>query len=213
MSNRDIEKRLGVLEKIIKSSDDTGIWVHGLNNVIHLNMNFRGSKEYTFPTTFEAARWLEKQIDSHPSAIGSYSVDNICDLYEDGEELKAIIRKIIPEPIIPPQKNVPLSGGVPKPRIFSADSLYASLFAHLKTDQPADLNLWCLANVIEQYFCDAEFRERYQNGVLSDDDINMNFILYIIYSWDKEEPSINYFARLFRQVVGLLNTPYAEKQA
>jgi hypothetical protein len=213
MSNRDIEKRINALEKVIKSNADSGILVDGKNNVIRLNVNFRGWKEFAFPSTYKAARWLEKQIDNHSAAIGSYSVDNICDLYEDIEELKTLIRKIIPDKIIVPDMEPKLIDGqivyqekigpTNHPWIISADELPVGLFAHLKTTQPADLNFWCLANLINRYFGTPEFRERYKTGVLSDDDININFVLYIIYGWDKEEPSLNEFAQLFRQIVRL----------
>jgi hypothetical protein len=213
MSNRDIEKRLDELEKVIKSQDDSPIWIDGKNNIIRMDVNSRRGEEITFPTTFAAARWLEKRIDDHPAAVGSYMVDNICDLYEDSEELKDTIRKIIPDPIVVPDLAPHLvdgrivyqekSGPCNHPTVFSADELPTCLFAHLKTTQPADINLWCLAILIKRYFGTPEFRERYQNGVLSDDDINLNFVFYIIYGWDKEEPSLNDFAQLFRQLVRL----------
>ena len=192
---KDLDKRLDELEKVIKSQDDSSIWIDGKNNAIRIDVDSRRGKEITFPSTFEAARWLEKQIDAHPIAIGSYSVDNICDLYEDGEELKTIIRKIIPDPIIVKQ----MSGDI----IFSADELPALLFGRLKTTQPANINLWLLAHLIRRYFNTHEFRERYQNDVLSGDDINLNFMFYIFYGWNKEELPLNEFAQLFRQLVRL----------
>ncbi len=206
MANRDIEKRLDELEKVIKSQDDSPIWIDGNNNVIRIDKTGRRGEEIIFPTTFAAVRWLEKQIDVHPAAAGSYSVDNICDVFWDGEELKDIILKIIPNPIVIQRRNNPIVGGVEKPSFFSADEFPATLFGRLKTTQPADMNLWLLTRLITQYFGNLEFRERYQNGVVSDDDINLNFVFYIIYGWDKEEISLNNFSQLFHQLVKLTNT-------
>jgi hypothetical protein len=60
--------------------------------------------------------------------------------------------------------------------------------------------------LIRQYFGTLKFRERYEKGILSDDDINLNFVFCIIYSWDKDELSLNEFAQLFRQLVRLPET-------
>jgi len=211
---KNLTKRLDELEKIIKSNADSPIWIDGKNNVIRMDVNGKRGKDITFPSTFEAARWLEKRIDDHPQATGNYSVDCICDLYEDSETVKNYIRAFIPDKIIVPDLHPQLegnqivyrelSGPANHPWIISVDELSAFLFGHLKTTQPADINSWCLGQLIERYFDTPVFRERFKNDNLSEDDNNFYLALFTIYVWGKRDKATWLeFLRIVHQVARL----------
>lgn len=190
---KDLNKRLEALEEKIKSAADSPIWIDGKNNVIRIDSNSRQGMEITFPTVFDARCWLEKQIDKHPIAKGSYSVDNICDLFEDGEELKELIREQLPGPI----------GSMNGP--YSADDLPGDLFGNLKTKEPADLVLWCLVGLMRD--CSGhQFKERWEAEQLTDDDNSLMTLLFFIFAWTRggdPEECVPDFLRLFHQVTGL----------
>ena len=140
----NLENRVKELEGKMRSQMDGGLWVDMTNNRVRVDTGGKRGKEQVFPTVYEAARWLEKQIDHHPAATGSITVDNLCDLSPDAEALKNEIREIIPGEIKWAWDT------------YSADLLPGVVFAHCKTDHPADLNRWLLASVM-RYFNARDF--------------------------------------------------------
>jgi hypothetical protein len=182
---REFEKRLRALESELAKESKAGIWIDGMDNKINVGLN-KAKQEKVFPNIYEAARWLEEQIDSREHACGSYSVSCILDLYKDADLLKKIIGGIIPH----------TEWG----NYFRGD-----FFGPMKTTEKADLNLWLLSSAIRSFGA-GDFREHFKKQVFTPMEYKIFNSFYVIYIWDKLEDSeenYNDFANLFNQVVRL----------
>ena len=170
---------------------ESSAWIDARNNRVRLDVNIRRGEEKTFDTVYQAARWIEKQINKYNQVQGSYIVDNICDLYADSQELQQGVKEILGDDVI---KN---SNGE-----FKADDLFGVLFCDFKTGgQEADVNLWMLASVM-RYFTSKEFKERYSRAEYIEDDARMLEACYLIYSWGgADDPGImSEFRALLKQI-------------
>lgn len=210
---QDFEKRLAKLERQIKASGDSAVWIDARNNVVRVDINGRRGQETTFPTVYDARIWLEGIIDAHAGGIINYIVDNIADLHEDAEELRGVLRDIIPGQIVVPDAPPRLAAGFSShPKTFDAENNFGAVLAMRKMEPgtPADLRLWCLANLLWQYCSGAQFKERWQSGELSEDDNRMLMALLVVYAWTRSEDpgeTCGGFMRLFYQVTGLPPPP------
>lgn len=190
----NLDTRLDQLEAKFKAEQESGLWVDMVDNVVRLDVGRRRGKENTFPSSFDAARWVEKQIDNHGSAYGSIIVHNICELYEKSDQLKEVVQMFLPG-------TVKTTYGE-----FSAESLCGTVVGNIKTFQPASLNLWLLANVIEQYFSLHEFKQRYLADSFTDDDIQIYWALFAVFQHGQSGDLDNIrsaYERLIRQVAKL----------
>lgn len=188
------ELRMKEIETALAAQKSGGLFVDGHDNVIRVDVSGKRGKERTFASTYEAKIWLEQQIDAHPAAHGSYSVEDICDLYADNANLKSIIAEVFAG------KVVKTNGGK-----LGAGQLYGLLFGTLKTDEPADLNLWMLSGAM-RYFRTPEFKSRFEARATTDDDGLMFIALLVIYSWGKpgtENEIKRGYLDLLKQVTGL----------
>jgi len=157
------DQRINALEELIKNQTTGSLWVDMTDNTVRVDVGFRRGKEKIFKNTYQAARWLETQIDAAPAAVGSINIKNICDLYQDSEKLKAAVVDV-----------------------FGPDDLPGTKFGHLKTDQtpadiPADINLWMLAAVILEKT--AKLAGACKYAELPEKEYAA---FYVIYCWDKE---------------------------
>jgi hypothetical protein len=184
--------RLDLLEKAIKSNADSSIWIDGHNATIRVDVNSRRGQEVVFPTVYEARIWLEKQINTHAGGVISYSVDNICDLFEDAQAMRAAIKGIIPGTIKVPDLGPKLidgqivwqekTGSENHPSFLSADELPGDLaICTMVPAELADLGLWCLANLMSGYFGNRQFHERFASGVFTPEDGQMFAALFMVY--------------------------------
>jgi len=173
MSN--FNKRLIELERTAKTQTAGGLWVEMKNNRVRVDRHRRG-KDRVFKNTYQTARWLEAQIDAAPTARGSIVISNLCDLYPDADKLKAAVADV-----------------------FGPDDLPSLWVFQLKTDQPADINLQLLANLIREKT--VIMSGRIQGGELPEKELAA---LYMIYAWDKKEvPPVKEFACLVKQAAAL----------
>lgn len=187
MASRALEKRLQFLEQRTQAELEQSLWVNMDNN--HITLGLRKKQEFEFPSVYEAARWLENQIDTHPGATGSIIVDNLCDLYPDSEALKDAVSVLFGNDKI----KTPLGE-------FSKEQMPGVRFGSLKTDQPADINFWLLASQLH-YFGTLEFSERNSAGQLTIADNQMFYALLTIYCWGKKGD----LDTLFDEFIGLFH--------
>lgn len=201
----NLKKRLEELEAQIKNAGEAPIWVDGKNSTVRVDVNRRRGGPVTFLTPSQAIAWIEKQIGAHAGGVINYHIDHICDLWENGDQLKDIIRGFIPEPVIIPRSSGRVIGGQVQPLVFDPDNLPATIgLAKIDAGIPANLRLWCLVGLIEQFFTDRAFSERWQSGQLTEKDNQMILACAVIYSWDEGElKDIGGFSRLFFQVTRL----------
>lgn len=196
------DKRLEELEARIKASADCPLWVDAKNNVVRVDLlGARRGQPVTFSSTFEAARWLEKQIDSHPGASGTYNVDRLWDLHADADNLHGVIAEIFGD------KVIDLFG-----LKFSGNEFPGSHFGLMKTTQPADLNLWLLQTPLA-YFETSEFKARWQAQQFTDEDNRLLLACFALFAWKREgnQKSLwDDFARLFYQITKLQAPKAAE---
>lgn len=201
------DKRLEELEARIKASADCPLWIDAKNNQVRADLiGGRRGQPVTFPSVFEAARWLEKQIDSHPGASGSFIVDRLWDLHPESERLHGVIEEIFGDKVID-------FYGLK----YSRDEFPGVHVGALKTPGPADINLWMLATPLG-YFGTREFKERWQADTMTEEDNKLLLACFALFAWRKEgneERLWDDFARLFYQVTELQapkpaeNTPAA----
>jgi hypothetical protein len=217
MNLKTLNKRLDELEKIIRTAGDSPIWIDGKNNVIRVDVNHKRGKPIEFPSTYEARIWLEKQINKHSGGIINYGVDNLADLHEDAETLRALIRDILPAPIVVPDLQPRLRNGQivyeDKPaycnhsQTYSADQLPGTLaLGGMPAGAPADLRVWCLASLITEYFSPLQFKERYKTQTFTEDDELMCRVCLVLYAWKREGKApeiLTDFYSLFHQLVKL----------
>lgn len=206
--NKMLSKRLDELEKTIKRSAGSPLWITGENATIRVDINHKRGKPITFPSVYEARVWLEKQIDAHAGGIIDYAVDNICDLYEDAPILRGVVKDILPEPIVVPQRSGWVIGGQVQPNVFDADNNFSGILAlrGIKPGMKADLRLWCLADLIERYFGNYQFRDRWQPQQFTDEDDRMMLATIAVYAWHNpgtKDEILEGWARLFYQVTDL----------
>ena len=183
--------RLEHLEISLKSSGDALLFFDMKNEVVRVDIATKRGEPVKFESTLEAARWLEAKINLHENVVGSIIVDNACDLFEDSSELREIIKKVLPGEI--------------KIRCerFSADELPVILLGRLKTEEPANLALWAIANLM-RCFKTPEFRSRWLADELSDDDAILFSVVLILFSWHNPQDDImSAFSDLFYQVTKL----------
>lgn len=168
-----IKIRLAELEQMAKVRRSGDLWIEMKNNIVRVDRQKRG-KERVFDSVYQAARWLEKELDEAPGAVGSVIVTDLTDVFTDSDQLRAEI--------------APLIGQV---------DLGACLFGHLKTEGeagPADVSLWLLASKLY------ELRLFELTGQeLTQDQINILTGFYKVYIWDREPASISGFLELVRQ--------------
>ena len=203
----DLNRRIEALERIIKTAGEAALWIDGLNNVIRVDIARRRGQPVTFQNPYEARCWLEKMIGQHAGGFINYSVDNVCDLAEDAEGLKAAVREIIPGKIVIPQTSGRQIGGQVQPLVFDADQLPGTLaMRNIPAGMPADLRLWCLGSLLKEYFGNRVFCERWKAGELSGEDNQMFTALFIVFSWEKEGEPLDFmseFVSLLYQVADL----------
>lgn len=206
---KDFNKRLDELEKTIKTRADSPFWIDGMNTRVRVDVGGRRGKEVTFPTVYAARQWIEQQIDKYPGGILSYTVDNLADLFEDARELRELLKNFIPEPIIAQRKTGRMIAGVPVPQVFNADDQFPGTLAMWKVSagMPVNLPLWCLVSLIEEYFSDSTFIERWKTSNFEVADSQMTLAAVLIFSRirpDLDEMQLfAEFARLFFQVTEL----------
>jgi hypothetical protein len=214
---RDLAKRLAALEKVIKSSAESPIWIDGKNNVIRVDVGHKRGEPIEFPTVYDARIWLEKQIDAHAGGLMGYGVDNVADLCEHAPALKAALKEIIPNGIFVPDMQTHLEKGefvfrdkegpANHPVTYDADNNLPGDLAFVGIPGgAADLRLWCLASLITHYTWRLEFRERWEKFELTSNDFRMYLAMLVIYVWDRpgsKEQLNSEFYRLFHQVTKL----------
>ena len=206
--NKNQSKRLEELEKTIKLSAESALWISGDNATARIGISHKRGKEITFPSVHDCAAWIEKQINSHAGGILDYAVDNICDLYEDADELRGVVKDILPDPIFVHRSTGQVVNGLVQPTVFDADNNFSGILAlrRINPGMTADLRLWCLANLIERYFDDYRFGERWKTKQFTDDDNRMMLATMAVYAWQKPEPKdeiLAGWAQLFYQVTNL----------
>jgi hypothetical protein len=215
----DLNKRLLELEKRIKSSDGSAIWINGKNATVRVDINHRRGKEVTFPTVYEARTWIEKQINSHPAGgIINYHVDNLADLFEDAQYLRTTLKSIIPDKITVPDLEPRLvngqitwkekTGAANHPVVYDASDYFPGTLAMsgVTNGMTADICLWCLAKLIEEYFGTSQFKDRWVSEQTTEVDNQMYLACATVFSWHKpetEERIRDEFDRLFFQVTKL----------
>lgn len=206
---KDFNKRLDELEKTIKNRADSPFWIEGKNATARVDVGRRRGKEITFPTIYDARCWIETQINKYPGGIVSYTVDNLADLFEDARDLREKLKSFIPEPIVVQQKTGRVIGGVVVPQVFNADDQFPGTLAMVKVmaGMPVSLPLWGLVNLIERYFCDPAFIERWKTSSFDVADSQMTLAAVLIFS--RIYPDLDdihlfaEFARCFFQVTEL----------
>ena len=67
---KDFEKRLTALEAAFKSETKSGLWVTMSNNRVRIDKGTRRGVERSFNTIFEAARFVESEINKYDNAYG-----------------------------------------------------------------------------------------------------------------------------------------------
>lgn len=168
-----IDARLKELEQMAKARKSGDLWVQMRDNRVRVDRAKRG-KEREFKTTYEAAKWLEKQINEAPGAIGSVVINDLCDLYQDSDQLREGLA----------------------PYISQDFDLGACLFGDLKTNGPADLRLWLIASKINELRL-----YDYIGQDITDDQLNTISALCVIFSGGKEPTlTIKKFLALVSQV-------------
>lgn len=219
---KTFEKRIAELESQIIKAANSPVWIDGKNATVRADIGKKRGEEVTFPSVFEAGKWLERQINIHFGGVINYSVDNICDLYEDAGELRAHLKLIIPDKIVVPDLAPRLkegeivweekSGPENHPVIFDADTHFPATLglSKIEPEKAADLPLWALASLIDRYFSTGAFRDRYLRSAFTQDDNKMFYALLLVYSWHKpgtaEELNADFF-RLFLKVTELPALP------
>lgn len=182
---RDFEKRLEVLESAIKNELKSGLWIDMSNNRVRIDHGGRRGKEMTFDTAYEAARYVESRIDLHDSAHGSICVSDVCDLFEESDTLRSVIGEIIPYDTFKGKTGV--------------------FFGCLKTNEPADINLWMVGAALKS-FDTVGFFQRLKNNEVSDFDNQFFMACFGLFSCCREgdyQKLADDFSRLFLSVTGL----------
>ena len=179
---KDFEKRLIALETAIRNESKSGLWINMSNNKVRIDKVRRRGSERTFDTVFEAARYIETEIDKNENVYGSIIVTDICDLFEESETLRAVISAIIPLDTFKAKTGV--------------------LFGCLKTSDPADINLWMVGSLL-QNFNTVGFMQRLKADEVNDFDNRLFLVCFDLFCWEREgdmEKLIGEFTRLFLSV-------------
>jgi hypothetical protein len=179
---KDFEKRLIALETAIKNESKSGLWITMTNNKVRIDNGRHRGSERIFDTVFEAARYIETEIDKHENAYGSINVTDICDLFEESETLRSVISAIIPLETFKEKSGI--------------------LFGCLKTSDPADINLWMVGSLL-QNFNTSGFMQRLNADEVNDFDNRLFLVCFDLFCWNREgdmEKLIGEFTRLFLSV-------------
>lgn len=188
-------KRIEELEKRIRASAECPLWIDGHNNVVRVDLvGGKRGQPVEFPTTHEAARWLEGQIDNHPGASGTFDADRLWELYPDADKLHGVITDILGDRVID-------FYGLK----YSKDEFPGAHFGMMKTTQPADINLWLLQTPL-RYFGSKEFKPRWQAQQFTDEDNRLLLACFALFAWKREGSETELwdgFSRLFFQVTRL----------
>ena len=207
----NLKKRLEELETQIKNAGEMPVWIDGKNSTVRVDVNRRRGEPVTFHSPIEAIAWIEKQIGAHAGGVIAYHVDNICDLHENGGELREVIRGLIPGQVVIPQAGGQVIGGQVKPLTFDADNLPVTIgMGRIDAGAPADMRLWCLAGFMDRVFGTRAFEDHWKSGDLTGDENQLFLACLAIYSWQykgEKQAAENDFARLFFQVTGLEPAP------
>lgn len=222
----NLEKRLAQLESLIKASGEQPVWIDGKNNnTVRVDVGGRRGESVEFPTTLEAVRWIEKQIDSHAGGIVNFAIDHVADACEESDSLRSLITELLPGPIVisdlaPAMVDrelvwVEKIGPSNHPITLSAEYLPGTLcLAKAPDGETANLRLWLLANLIKTYFGSRHFEQHWKAGSLTDDDRRMFSVCFEVFAWQESGHPMDLlqdFHGLFYQVTGLELTP-AESQ-
>jgi hypothetical protein len=166
-----IDARLKELENLANSRNDGDLWVEMRNNRVRVDRDAKRGKEREFKSTFEAAQWLENEINEAPGAIGSVVINDLCELHPNPDQLREEIA----------------------PFLIPTLDLGACLFGKLKTNGPADLKLWLMASkVYELRIFDWKSEE------LTEEQVNTFTALCIIFAGGREPGAVKKFFELIK---------------
>lgn len=154
--NQQLEKRLLEVEKAIKAKSASRVWVDMFDNALRIDVNGKRGDALTFPTTYEAARWLENRVMSAENVTGIISVENITDLFGD-EQLEAKFSELMKGDTIPLVMNL------------------------AKWDR-SPLQKTALSTGLKMCFSAAGFHQRYKTDSTNETDGAKTAALFLLYS-------------------------------
>ena len=183
------KKHLAELERHVRFMTGGDVWIEGENETVRIDTRGKRGNTINFPTCYEARVWIEKQINSHAGGLISYSISHVADLNANSAALRAALLQILPGQIVVPQTTGRAVAGVIEPLVFDATDHFGGDLAmgRIPTSGPADVRLWCLAELIARYFGGLQFKARHLAGQHTDDDQTMYAALLAVFAWQRPD--------------------------